>query len=77
MVEIWTLFKTDIYYWLVGYSSLFENIILLKIKIVAISYNKMYQIQLKFKAQVKKITIAKSLASNELSRLIAQCFNLS
>jgi len=34
------------------------------IKIVAISYNKMYQIQLKFKAQVKKITISKSLASN-------------
>jgi len=37
----------------------------------------MYQIQLKFKGQVKKITIAKSLAYNELGRLIAQCFNLS
>lgn len=37
----------------------------------------MYQIQLKFKGQVKKITIAKSLASNELGRLIAQCFNLT
>lgn len=37
---------------------------LLKIKVLIISYNKMYQIQLKFKAQLKKITIAKSLASN-------------
>ena len=27
-------------------------------------YNKMYQIQLKFKGQVKKITIAKSLPSS-------------
>lgn len=34
----------------------------------------MYQIQLKFKGQNKKITVAKSLQTSELQRLIAQCF---
>jgi hypothetical protein len=37
----------------------------------------MYQPQLKFKGQTKKITVAKSLSTHELNRLIAQCFNLS
>lgn len=37
----------------------------------------MYQIQLKFKGQSKKITVAKSLQTSELQRLIAQCFNLN
>jgi hypothetical protein len=37
----------------------------------------MYQIQLKFKGQNKKITVAKSLQSNELQRLIAQCFSIN
>ena len=34
----------------------------------------MYQIQLKFKGQNKKITVAKSLQTSELQKLIAQCF---
>lgn len=37
----------------------------------------MYQIQLKFKGQNKKITVAKSLQTSELQRLIAQCFNIN
>lgn len=37
----------------------------------------MYQIQLKFKGQNKKINIPKSsLPTNELHKLIAQCFNI-
>lgn len=37
----------------------------------------MYQIQLKFMGQSKKITIAKSLPPHELNKLIGQCFNLT
>lgn len=37
----------------------------------------MYQIQLKFKGQSKKITVAKSLPTNELQKLIAQCFGIN
>ncbi len=37
----------------------------------------MYQIQLKFKGQTKKITVANSLHPSELSKLITQCFNLT
>jgi hypothetical protein len=37
----------------------------------------MYQIQLKFMGQSKKITVGKALAAPELSKLIGQCFSLS
>ena len=37
----------------------------------------MYQIQLKFMGQNKKITIAKALPAHELNKLIGQCFNLT
>ena len=37
----------------------------------------MFQIQLKFLGQTKKITVAKSLSTQELSRLISQCFELT
>lgn len=37
----------------------------------------MYQIQLKFKGQNKKITVAKSLQTAELQKLIAQCFSIN
>ena len=36
----------------------------------------MYQIQLKFKGQSKKITAAKTPAPSELSKLITRCFGL-
>jgi hypothetical protein len=47
------------------------------IKILWHLFNKMYQIQLKFKGQSKKITVAKSLQTSELQRLIAQCFGIN
>lgn len=37
----------------------------------------MYQIQLKFKGQNKKITLQRPVPPHELSKLIAQTFNLS
>ena len=37
----------------------------------------MFQIQLKFMGQTKKITVAKSLSTHELNKLIAQCFQIS
>jgi hypothetical protein len=37
----------------------------------------MFQIQLKFLGQTKKITVAKSLSAQELSKLISQCFQLT
>ena len=37
----------------------------------------MYQIQLKFMEQTKKITVAKSLSTHELHKLIAQCFRIT
>lgn len=37
----------------------------------------MYQIQLKFKGQNKKITVAKSLQTAELQKLIVQCFSIN
>lgn len=37
----------------------------------------MYQIQLKFKGQTKKITVQKAVPPSELSKMIAQTFNLT
>lgn len=37
----------------------------------------MYQIQLKFKGQTKKITVQKAVPPQELSKMIAQTFNLT
>ena len=37
----------------------------------------MYQIQLKFMDQTKKITVAKSLSTHELSKLIAHSFRIT
>jgi hypothetical protein len=37
----------------------------------------MYPIQLKFKGQSKKITVAKLLQTTELQKLIAQCFGIN